>query len=189
LVTELSDHAYKAFVENLFWKTSGGTRQEQVQSILASHDPWDLHAASHNAAVQLAPSLESVVASELASDQAISLEDIGWWLRKNATLQQCIALLRELSPGHPALPAGSDYTFGFVIALSAIDPSADRLLEAWQKVRDQDASSPQTASTSSQTSAGSIRDWAREHGRSVGDRGRIPASIVSEYMAATQRCL
>ena len=33
----------------------------------------------------------------------------------------------------------------------------------------------------------SIRDWARQQGIPVSDRGRIPASVVEQYQAATQR--
>jgi hypothetical protein len=35
--------------------------------------------------------------------------------------------------------------------------------------------------------SGDIRDWAREHGITVSDRGRIPASVVEQYHTATGR--
>jgi nucleoid-associated protein Lsr2 len=33
---------------------------------------------------------------------------------------------------------------------------------------------------------GGIRAWAKDQGMTIGDRGRIPASVVSEYEAATK---
>jgi hypothetical protein len=30
-----------------------------------------------------------------------------------------------------------------------------------------------------------IREWAREHGHQVSDRGRIPKSIIEAYQAAS----
>jgi len=30
-----------------------------------------------------------------------------------------------------------------------------------------------------------IRDWAREHGHKVSDRGRIPKSVLEAYQAAS----
>jgi hypothetical protein len=33
---------------------------------------------------------------------------------------------------------------------------------------------------------GCIRAWAKDQGITIGDRGRIPASVVSEYEAATK---
>lgn len=42
--------------------------------------------------------------------------------------------------------------------------------------------SKRQAGTSNDTKA--IRDWARESGKQVPDRGRLPASIVEEYEAA-----
>jgi hypothetical protein len=39
--------------------------------------------------------------------------------------------------------------------------------------------------TASRDRSGAIRAWAREQGLSVSARGRIPASIVQQYQAAT----
>jgi hypothetical protein len=35
--------------------------------------------------------------------------------------------------------------------------------------------------------SGDIRAWARDQGIAVSDRGRIPASVVEQYEASTQR--
>jgi Lsr2 len=42
---------------------------------------------------------------------------------------------------------------------------------------------PRTAS--SRQRSGDIRAWAKEQGIAVSDRGRIPASVVAQYDAAT----
>jgi nucleoid-associated protein Lsr2 len=42
---------------------------------------------------------------------------------------------------------------------------------------------PRTAS--SRQRSGDIRAWAKEQGIAVSDRGRIPASVVAQYEAAT----
>lgn len=34
--------------------------------------------------------------------------------------------------------------------------------------------------------SGEIRAWAKEHGITVSERGRIPASVVEQYQAATK---
>jgi hypothetical protein len=41
-----------------------------------------------------------------------------------------------------------------------------------------------TASTRQRS--GDIRAWAKEHGLAVSERGRIPASVVEQYHAATK---
>ena len=35
--------------------------------------------------------------------------------------------------------------------------------------------------------SGDIRAWAKEHGLAVSERGRIPASVVEQYQAATAK--
>ncbi len=56
LTSELPDDRYKAFLANLYSEAPPeGIRQEQVQFILAHHDPFDLHGVSHDAAVATAP--------------------------------------------------------------------------------------------------------------------------------------
>ena len=35
--------------------------------------------------------------------------------------------------------------------------------------------------------SGDIRAWAKEHGSAVSERGRIPASVVAQYQAASGR--
>ena len=187
LEKHLPNSAYEAFVANLYWKISGGTRHEQVESILATHEPWDLRGVSHDAAVQMAPSLESLVASELESDQAVSLDDVNWWLYKNATLEQRAALFSTLFPDHSALPTGGADTFDLAKSPNTIEFSTDRLLEAWKGIGYQFELSPYSAPIGSRSSASSIRAWARRQGHKVGDRGRIPASIVSKYITATQQ--
>jgi hypothetical protein len=41
-------------------------------------------------------------------------------------------------------------------------------------------------SASSRDRSGGIRAWARDHGIAVSERGRIPASVVAQYEAATK---
>ena len=41
--------------------------------------------------------------------------------------------------------------------------------------------------TASRDRSGGIRAWAKEQGIAVSDRGRIPASVVEQYEAATAR--
>lgn len=41
-------------------------------------------------------------------------------------------------------------------------------------------------SSANRERAADIRSWAREHGVSVSERGRIPASVIEQYEAATQ---
>jgi Lsr2 len=40
---------------------------------------------------------------------------------------------------------------------------------------------------SSRARSGDIRAWAKDQGIAVSERGRIPASVVEQYEAATQR--
>jgi nucleoid-associated protein Lsr2 len=40
--------------------------------------------------------------------------------------------------------------------------------------------------TASRKRSGDIRAWAKDHGITVSERGRIPASVVEQYQAATQ---
>jgi hypothetical protein len=40
--------------------------------------------------------------------------------------------------------------------------------------------------TSSREHSADIRAWAKDHGITVSDRGRIPASLAEQYQAATQ---
>src|SRR5215472_5168522 len=42
-------------------------------------------------------------------------------------------------------------------------------------------------SAASRDRSGAIRAWAKEQGIAVSERGRIPASVVEQYEAATQR--
>ena len=44
-----------------------------------------------------------------------------------------------------------------------------------------------TRGTSSRERSAEIRAWAKSHGKKVNERGRIPASIVEEFEAATGR--
>ncbi len=42
-------------------------------------------------------------------------------------------------------------------------------------------------STASRARSGDIRAWAKDQGIAVSERGRIPASVVEQYQAASQR--
>jgi hypothetical protein len=44
-----------------------------------------------------------------------------------------------------------------------------------------------TRTASSRERGGAIRAWAKDEGIKVSDRGRIPASVVEQYEAATKR--
>jgi len=44
----------------------------------------------------------------------------------------------------------------------------------------------QARTTSSRERSGDIRAWAKDHGIAVSERGRIPASVVQQYQAATR---
>lgn len=46
------------------------------------------------------------------------------------------------------------------------------------------SSASRTRRRSGQQDVGAIRQWAREQGHQVSDRGRVPASIVEAYEAA-----
>lgn len=45
------------------------------------------------------------------------------------------------------------------------------------------ASAPATSTRSSSSDSGAIREWAREHGYTVSERGRIPAEVKAAYDA------
>lgn len=91
----------------------------------------------------------------------------------------------------------ADVTFTFALndARYEIDLSqqnADKIrkqLEPWQKagrrVRSSSRSSRRRPTAARQKSA-SIRDWARDRGYKVSDRGRIPVDVIAEYEAAHQ---
>jgi hypothetical protein len=44
-----------------------------------------------------------------------------------------------------------------------------------------------TRPVASRQRSGEIRAWAKDHGITVSERGRIPASVVEQYQAATKR--
>jgi len=50
--------------------------------------------------------------------------------------------------------------------------------------RAEDSAADQRTSSSRERS-GDIRAWAKEQGIAVSERGRIPASVVEQYQAAT----
>jgi hypothetical protein len=50
--------------------------------------------------------------------------------------------------------------------------------------RGQSRRSPRTAANRQRS--GDVRAWAKEHGIAVSQRGRIPASVVEQYQAATK---
>jgi hypothetical protein len=49
------------------------------------------------------------------------------------------------------------------------------------------ASASATRTPASRKRSNGIRAWARDHGLAVGDRGRIPASVIERYEAAKVR--
>jgi len=44
---------------------------------------------------------------------------------------------------------------------------------------------PPGRTAASRQRSSDIRAWAKDHGMAVSERGRIPASVVAEYQAAT----
>lgn len=40
-------------------------------------------------------------------------------------------------------------------------------------------------SVATRRNSGEIRTWAKEHGIEISERGRIPASVIEQYEAAT----
>ncbi|HEX3424648.1 MAG TPA: Lsr2 family protein [Acidimicrobiales bacterium] len=46
-------------------------------------------------------------------------------------------------------------------------------------------SASKSAASSRRPNLSAVRTWAREHGHTVSERGRIPASLLTEYKAAT----
>jgi hypothetical protein len=46
---------------------------------------------------------------------------------------------------------------------------------------------PWVRTPSSRERSGDIRAWAKDQGITVSERGRIPASVVEQYQAATTR--
>jgi hypothetical protein len=56
---------------------------------------------------------------------------------------------------------------------------------ARQAGRGQPRRSARTAASRQRT--GDIRAWAKDHGIAVSERGRIPASVIEQYEAATRR--
>ncbi|MFJ4036895.1 Lsr2 family protein [Microbacterium sp. NPDC090007] len=46
-------------------------------------------------------------------------------------------------------------------------------------------SSPRRRANQKALDLSAVRAWAREHGHAVSDRGRVPASLLDEYRAAT----
>lgn len=91
-------------------------------------------------------------------------------------------------------PADQTLRFGFdgadyEIDLSATNASAFReqlapyiehARKAGSRPRRRAARTP-----SSRERSGDIRAWAKDHGIAVSERGRIPASVIEQYQAAT----
>jgi hypothetical protein len=51
--------------------------------------------------------------------------------------------------------------------------------------RQQQAAAAEKPARSNREETAAIREWAREHGHKVSDRGRIPKSVIEAYQAAS----
>jgi hypothetical protein len=58
-------------------------------------------------------------------------------------------------------------------------------LEHARRIRTTTKARPASRSVASRERTSSIRAWARDHGISINERGRIPGSIIEQYEAAT----
>ncbi len=65
----------------------------------------------------------------------------------------------------------------------ALRKDLKRYVDAGRRVGRQQAQQGQKRRSNRQESA-AIREWAKQHGREVSDRGRIPAAVVEAYKAA-----
>jgi nucleoid-associated protein Lsr2 len=102
-----------------------------------------------------------------------------------------VALEDDLDGG----PAGETVRFGFggaeyEIDLSTKNAAAFRkqvspFIDHARKAGRGQPHRPVRSAVSRQRS-GDIRAWAKDHGIAVSDRGRIPASVVERYQAATK---
>ena len=63
--------------------------------------------------------------------------------------------------------------------------SAGRSSERGRGTRQSVAALPSTPARSSREETATIRQWARDHGHQVSDRGRISKSILEAYQAAS----
>lgn len=103
-----------------------------------------------------------------------------------------VALEDDLDGG----PAAETVRFGFggadyEIDLSAKNAAAFRkqLAPFIEHARRAGRAQPRRAArtAASRQRSGDIRAWAKDHGLAVSERGRIPASVVEQYQAATAK--
>ena len=103
-----------------------------------------------------------------------------------------VALEDDLSGG----PAQETVRFGvggadYEIDLSRKNAAAFRrqlapFIEHARKAGRAQSRRPRRTAASRQRSS-DIRAWAKDHGLAISERGRIPASVVAEYQAATAK--
>ena len=103
-----------------------------------------------------------------------------------------IALEDDLDGG----PAAETVRFGFEGAAYEIDLSStnarafrERLKPFIEHARTAGHGPARRAArtAASRQRSGDIRAWAKDHGIAVGDRGRIPASVLDQFQAAAGR--
>ena len=170
----LSDDEYVAILDELEFQVPDGVRSEQqVDLILAECKPWEVAMAAHFMAVRMVPSLEQLLQA------LVSATDVMEWLNRHATSEQLAAVVQELDPSHPPLPAEHVGSGAVLWLLDRLPAPKDALLSAWRTVVAQDKAKVET-----QPSIESIRAWAKEHGYQVGDRGRIPREVVVAFREA-----
>lgn len=170
----LSDDAYAEILDKLGFQVPNVVPSEQqVDLILAECKPWLVAIAAHFVAVRMVPSLEQLL------QVLVSATDVMEWLKRHATREQLAAVIQELDPSYPPLPA-EHFGSGVVLWLSEQQPAPkDALLSAWRRVVAQDKAKVET-----KPSIESIRTWAREHGYQVSDRGRLPREVVTAFRKA-----
>lgn len=103
-----------------------------------------------------------------------------------------VALEDDLDGG----PADETVRFGFGGAEYEIDLSKKNAAVVCKKITpfmeharkaEQGPARGAARTAASRQRSGDIRAWAKDQGITVGDRGRIPASVVEQYHVATKR--
>jgi len=67
---------------------------------------------------------------------------------------------------------------------SALAPFIDAARKVGGRGRGRRQPAEATPARSSRADTAAIRQWAREHGHKISDRGRIPKSVIEAYQAA-----
>jgi hypothetical protein len=174
----LTGGEYKSWLNELSDEVPEASREAQVEFIVAHHKLWDVIYASRRAAVKAVPSLQELT-GRLSLDDDFAYTDIADWLNANAPHEQRVALLHSFQPDEPAPPPESDWwDFGFASWLSIKADSLEQIAQAWQVI-----TKPAEPMIRTTPDAGAIRAWSKKRGYQVGRRGRLPETIIRQYLA------